>query len=165
MALQGFPIAVIDDMAGTLTASDLKEGFLTDLAGNMVSVPVMLAIAMSTFASVSWAPAPVEGEDQEEEDQEEEDQEEEDQEEEDPSDNKALLSVSASDDVRTDASIDEALMSGPPGLAVGTDETGNKRKQGLLQHRFAKVPKVTTTEMQTASGLGSAHPASGVGGM
>ena len=155
MALQGFPIAVIDDMAGTLTASDLKEAFLTDLAGNMVSVPVMLAIAMSTFASVSWAPVPVEEEDQEEEDQEEED----------PSDNKALLSVSASDDVRTDASIDEALMSGPPGLAVGTDETGNKRKQGLLQPRFAKIPKVTTTEMQTASGLGSAHPASGVGGM
>ena len=51
---------------------------------------------------------------------------------------KALFSVSASDNVGTDDSIDEALMSGPPGLAVGTDETGNKRKQGLLQHAVAR---------------------------
>ena len=141
MALQGFPIAVIDDMAGTLR-DDLKEPLLTDLAGNMVSVPVMLAIAMSTFASVSWAP--VETEDKQK----------------DPSpspdasdaadgiDGKALSENGDPDAIgvcesNTDAgaSIDAGLMSGPPGLA---DETGKKRKRGLLRDVFGKVRNVAT---------------------
>ena len=48
--LQGFPIGILD----MLKDNAFKEKDLTDLAGNMVSVPVFLAILMSAVASLSW---------------------------------------------------------------------------------------------------------------
>ena len=108
----------------------------------MASPPVLLAVAMSVIASVSWAP--VETEDKQK----------------DPSpspdasdaadgiDGKALSENGDPDAIgvcesNTDvgASIDAALMSGPPGLA---DETGKKRKRGLLRDVFGKVRNVAT---------------------
>ena len=51
LALQGFPIDIIDKMKGSFT-----ETLITDLAGNMVSTTVFLAILMSAMASLSWIP-------------------------------------------------------------------------------------------------------------
>ena len=50
--LRGFPLDVIDDMKGDF----LKEPLFTDLAGNMVSTPIFLAMAQSIMAAVSWQP-------------------------------------------------------------------------------------------------------------
>ena len=52
LLLQGFPIDIIEGMQG-----NFKESFLTDLAGNMVSTPVLLAMFLSAMASASWIPA------------------------------------------------------------------------------------------------------------
>ena len=57
LALQGFPIDVLDEMGDSGKKDYLREPLLTDLAGNMVSTPVMLAAVMATMASVSWITA------------------------------------------------------------------------------------------------------------
>ena len=53
LALQGFPI---DDVVALVDNqfSKLREGLLSDLAGNAVSTPVFLAMLMATMASVTW---------------------------------------------------------------------------------------------------------------
>ena len=48
--MQGFPIDIIKSMSD----SDFTSSNLTELAGNMVSVPVTLALVTSLFASVPW---------------------------------------------------------------------------------------------------------------
>ena len=58
LALQGFPIDVLDKMGTSPNKDYLKEALLGDLAGNMVSTPVMLATVMATMAAVSWITAP-----------------------------------------------------------------------------------------------------------
>ena len=56
LVLQGFP-------SQGPTLSKLIESFsevqMADLAGNMVSTPVMLAIAMATISAVSWKDVPM----------------------------------------------------------------------------------------------------------
>ena len=54
-ALQGFPINIIPYI--TAPECVLKETMFTDLAGNMVSTPVFLAMVASTMAAVSWRPS------------------------------------------------------------------------------------------------------------
>ena len=49
MLFQGFPINMMDSVL-----DQFSSHLLTDLAGNMVSCPVMLALAMAAVASVSW---------------------------------------------------------------------------------------------------------------
>ena len=49
--LQGFPI-LEESMANLLDSE--SESFLTDLAGNMVSTPVLLALLLSTISALSW---------------------------------------------------------------------------------------------------------------
>ena len=49
--LQGFPIA--DPIVEVILNSE-QEGFLNDLAGNMISTPVMLSLIMTSIASLSW---------------------------------------------------------------------------------------------------------------
>ena len=48
--MQGFPI----DITHSMSDFDFTSGNLTELAGNMVSVPVTLALVTSLFASVPW---------------------------------------------------------------------------------------------------------------
>jgi hypothetical protein len=47
--LQGFPISLNQDVVNSTA-----ESLLQDLAGNMMALPVVLAISMALFASVSW---------------------------------------------------------------------------------------------------------------
>ena len=49
MVFQGFPMAL---MSSAIRSS--KECLLKDLAGNMVSLPVMLAVTMATISSMPW---------------------------------------------------------------------------------------------------------------
>ena len=49
--LHGFPI--FEESIKPLLDNE-SEAFLTDLAGNMVSTPVLLALLMSTISSLSW---------------------------------------------------------------------------------------------------------------
>ena len=49
--LQGFPI-LEKSVAPVLEGE--SESFLTDLAGNMVSTPVLLALVLSTMSALSW---------------------------------------------------------------------------------------------------------------
>ena len=55
LVLQGFPSA---DPSLSELIEGTPETAMTDLAGNMVSTPVMLAIAMAAISSVSWRPMP-----------------------------------------------------------------------------------------------------------
>ena len=62
LALQGFPIDRLDEPAVREFIKEKEdneiastEPFFGDIAGNMVSTPVMLAIVMSTLVAVSWA--------------------------------------------------------------------------------------------------------------
>ena len=48
--MQGFPI----DLMHSMSNAEFTSGNLTELAGNMVSVPVTLALVTSLFASVPW---------------------------------------------------------------------------------------------------------------
>ena len=58
MLLQGFPIAHLDGDSFKAVTKDGKRVFsetlFQDLAGNMVSTPVMLATVIATMAAVSW---------------------------------------------------------------------------------------------------------------
>ena len=54
LALQGFPIAILDHQK----FAKFLESDLQDLAGNMVSTTVFLAIMIATVCSVSWLPEP-----------------------------------------------------------------------------------------------------------
>ena len=47
---QGFPIALVPTLVNSST-----EALMHDLGGNMMGLPVVLAISMALFASVSWA--------------------------------------------------------------------------------------------------------------
>ena len=49
MVLQGFPIAKVSDLVNTTT-----NHLMADIAGNMVALPVLLALMMSAVACVSW---------------------------------------------------------------------------------------------------------------
>ena len=49
MILQGFPVAKIPALVNAH-----HQHFLMDLAGNAVSLPVLLALMMSTISAVSW---------------------------------------------------------------------------------------------------------------
>ena len=51
LLFQGYPISAVAQIADAV-----PELFLQDLAGNVVSLPVLLAIVQSTFLSVSWKP-------------------------------------------------------------------------------------------------------------
>ena len=61
LALQGFPIGVLDVMQALVRREEdkLTERLFGDLAGNMVSTPVMLAVVMATMTVLDWRP-PVE---------------------------------------------------------------------------------------------------------
>ena len=50
LVLQGFPVALIPDVVNST-----PESLMTNLAGNAMSLPVVLVLLMSLFASVSWA--------------------------------------------------------------------------------------------------------------
>ena len=49
MVLQGFPIPKVSDLANSTT-----NHLMADIAGNMVALPVLLALLMSAVACVSW---------------------------------------------------------------------------------------------------------------
>ena len=49
MVLQGFPIAAVSDLV-----ERTSNHVMADLAGNMVAVPVLLALLMSAVACVHW---------------------------------------------------------------------------------------------------------------
>ena len=49
MVLQGFPIAKVSDLVSSTT-----NHLMADIAGNMVALPVLLALLMSAVACVSW---------------------------------------------------------------------------------------------------------------
>ena len=53
LAMQGFPISIIKAMPNEHT-----EATMADLAGNMVSLPVLMGVMMSAFAALSWVPKP-----------------------------------------------------------------------------------------------------------
>ena len=53
MVLQGFPIAKVSDLVNTTT-----NHVMADIAGNMVALPVLLALMMSAVACVSWREGP-----------------------------------------------------------------------------------------------------------
>ena len=50
LLLQGFPVAAVSDLV-----AQTSNAALADLAGNMVSVPVMLALLVASVACVEWA--------------------------------------------------------------------------------------------------------------
>ena len=50
LVLQGFLVALIPDVVNST-----PESLMTNLAGNAMSLPVVLVLLMSLFASVSWA--------------------------------------------------------------------------------------------------------------
>lgn len=49
LVLQGFPIGLRPDLTAEFT-----EGFMQDLAGNMMTLPVLLAMVVSTIAALPW---------------------------------------------------------------------------------------------------------------
>lgn len=49
LAIQGFPIEVLPDLA-----SKYSEPFMLDLAGNMMTLPVLLALILSTLVALPW---------------------------------------------------------------------------------------------------------------
>ena len=49
LLLQGFPVSVVSDLVETTS-----NAAPADLAGNMVSVPVLLVLLMASVASVEW---------------------------------------------------------------------------------------------------------------
>ena len=51
LALQGFPV---NDARIQHIVKDFPESFLQDLAGNMVSTPVLLALAAASVSSLTW---------------------------------------------------------------------------------------------------------------
>ena len=51
LALQGFPV---NDARTQRIIKDFSESFLQDLAGNMVSTPVLLALAAASVSSLTW---------------------------------------------------------------------------------------------------------------
>ena len=52
LLLQGFPIATVSDLVAQTSTTNAASA---DLAGNMVSVPVLLALLMASVASVEWS--------------------------------------------------------------------------------------------------------------
>ena len=54
---QGFPIQLYLAKARSLPEPCKSQGFLTDIAGNAMAFPVVLAIFQATLASVPWLPA------------------------------------------------------------------------------------------------------------
>ena len=54
MHLQGFPVDIIDDLAAQTAEGSISDNLLSELAGNMVSVPVFLAGFAAAMASVPW---------------------------------------------------------------------------------------------------------------
>ena len=56
LLLQGFPVQWV-----AAVADETPDRVLQDLAGNMASVPVLLSLAMCTFASISWREGPTTG--------------------------------------------------------------------------------------------------------
>ena len=69
---QGFPILLYLAKARSLPPACNSQSFLTDIAGNAMAFPVVLAIFQATLASVPWLPA----HDSEDEDDNDENQEE-----------------------------------------------------------------------------------------
>ena len=53
MHFQGFPVGIIDDLAAQAEDS-ISDNLLSELAGNMVSVPVFLAGFAAAMASLPW---------------------------------------------------------------------------------------------------------------
>ena len=49
MVLQGFPVAKVSDLVDRT-----PNHVMADLAGNMVAVPVLLALLMAAVACVHW---------------------------------------------------------------------------------------------------------------
>ena len=120
LALQGFPINIIRDMPGTF-----KETLLADLAGNMVSTPVFLAMLMSAIASVSWSPPG--GTDSDADDSVDE------------VFNEFLSAAAEGADTNWPES-GVGLMTGPTGLA---EDGTKKRRGGLLNRIYTKISKKT----------------------
>ena len=60
--MQGFPISLVELMPQAPFEWELdSQSHMTELAGNMVTLPVMLAYLMSTLCGVSWQPVPCDG--------------------------------------------------------------------------------------------------------
>ena len=110
--LQGFPIDILSE----LKKGTFKENHLTDLAGNMVSVPVFLVMLMSSVASLSWLPGNIDG---------------------DPMDDEDETDCTAGPP-KTDAGL---LHGGPTGLAVA--EGTRRRLGGQLNRVYGKVRKTS----------------------
>lgn len=49
LVVQGFPIGLRPDLT-----TEFTEGFMQDLAGNMMTLPVLLAMVVSTIAALPW---------------------------------------------------------------------------------------------------------------
>lgn len=49
LLVQGFPIGLRPDLT-----TEFTEGFMQDLAGNMMTLPVLLAMVVSTIAALPW---------------------------------------------------------------------------------------------------------------
>ena len=60
LLMQGWPILQQD------VADEFSSKFLQDLAGNAVSLPVLLAVAISTLCSLCWKQPTASGQDAEE---------------------------------------------------------------------------------------------------
>ena len=128
LALQGFPIDIIPHMGGMGGASEFSENTLTDLAGNMVSTTVFLALLSSTIAAVSWLP--LRGDD-----------------------NAGLAhaqdcmhadnhdSQMPNIDEQIHACVDGLLHGGPSGPAVAENPKATKRWGGLLDRTYTKRQK------------------------
>ena len=117
--LQGFPIDIIDNMK-----MPVKESTLIDLAGNMVSTPVFLAMIQSTLAAVTWRVAtPC--------------QEAEAEPATDDLDESMLGDLLKAVEPPTDGGdVNDGLMHGPAGLA---DVGVKRRRGGLLARVYSKV--------------------------
>ena len=149
LLLQGFPIDIIENMPG-----NFKETNFTELAGNMVSTPVFLAMFMTAMASVSWVPqdealgdACSVGESCVSEDAEDKEE----AKEEDDLFATVFGGIGA-------AEKRDGLLEGPPSL---------KRKGGLLHRVYSKVPKTDDAPPSLsplAPGHGGELPAPGHAG-
>ena len=154
--LHGFPMDIIDEFEGTF-----KENLMMDIAGNMVSPPVMLAITLAIMASVSWTCV---ADDQGTVAEDAEDVLEENVDVPVPTESEHRQAATIGGAPSTEAD-DDGLMRGPRGLAVAEENAKEKennastckRRGGLLNHVFAKVLK---TDM--APGLAETTAAPGL---
>ena len=115
-----------------------KESNFNDLAGNMVSTPVLLAMVMSAIAAASWVPAPKSPNEQQDDSAPGHEQHDDDGDgdmEEDIDGEKMTES-----EIAECAFASDGLLHGGP-IAANGESKGMKRRGGLLQQVFSKVPK------------------------